>query len=228
MTTLTAADAGTELLAELRALTGRDPRTLEELRELADELTGILRRARGRITRLARQAEPEPAVKPEPAPAVPQPKAAEPEPPRPQPVAETAAPVRTNETAPDPGGPRAVRAGAVEGSRDAVPARQPAAPLKGEPGASGPTATVAAGNDEHPASGRPAPRRISTAHYLPAALAVVCTTVRAASTRTLRRAVSGLGRCVTALGLRTRHRPAPGSHWPQSPADPHLPSKGDL
>ncbi|WP_395109759.1 hypothetical protein [Actinomadura sp. SCN-SB] len=76
--TLTAAAAGAELAGDLRALLDRrEPATLEELRGLADELTTLLRRTRGRITRLAKatapKAEPEvkPAVKPDAKPAEP-------------------------------------------------------------------------------------------------------------------------------------------------------------
>lgn len=60
MTAVTAAMAGTDLLDELRGLLDRHDRaaTLDEVREIADELTGVLRRTRGRLTRLARKAEP--------------------------------------------------------------------------------------------------------------------------------------------------------------------------
>ena len=61
--TLTPAAAGTDLLDELRQLLARHDgaATLDEVRELADELTGVLRRTRGRLGRLARKAAPNPA-----------------------------------------------------------------------------------------------------------------------------------------------------------------------
>lgn len=60
MTAVTAAAAGADLLDELRGLLERHDKasTLDDVREIADELTGVLRRTRGRLTRLARKAEP--------------------------------------------------------------------------------------------------------------------------------------------------------------------------
>jgi hypothetical protein len=57
---LTPAAVGDDLLGELRGLLDRHDKagTIDELREIADELTGVLRRTRGRLTRLARKAEP--------------------------------------------------------------------------------------------------------------------------------------------------------------------------
>lgn len=65
---LTPAATAADLLDELRQLLGRHDgaSTLDEIREFADELSTVLRRTRGRITRLARQTEPEaPAVPPD-------------------------------------------------------------------------------------------------------------------------------------------------------------------
>lgn len=74
--TLTPGLAASDLLGELRGLLerhGDDVETVEELREIADELTRVVRRTRGRITRLAkREPKPEPeaaAAKPVEAPA---------------------------------------------------------------------------------------------------------------------------------------------------------------
>lgn len=66
--TLTEATAAGKLLDELRELLARHDgaETLDEVRELADDVTAVLRRARGRIARLARKAaasKPAPAIK---------------------------------------------------------------------------------------------------------------------------------------------------------------------
>lgn len=75
--TLTAETAAGDLLGELRNLLERHDgaSTVDDVRELADELTAALRRTRGRLTRLSRKtapkkaetpAEPKPAEKVEP------------------------------------------------------------------------------------------------------------------------------------------------------------------
>jgi hypothetical protein len=69
--TLTASATAADLLDELSQLLGRHngASTLEEIRELADELSTVLRRTRGRIQTLARRELPAPepaAEKPEP------------------------------------------------------------------------------------------------------------------------------------------------------------------
>lgn len=58
--TLTPSATAADLLEELRQLLGRHDgaSTLDEVRELADELSTVLRRTRGRIKRLARQERP--------------------------------------------------------------------------------------------------------------------------------------------------------------------------
>jgi hypothetical protein len=67
--TLTPSATAADMLEELRQLLGRHDgaETLEQLRELTDELSTVLRRARGRIGRLARQQRPAPdsVAKPE-------------------------------------------------------------------------------------------------------------------------------------------------------------------
>lgn len=71
--TLTPSATAADLREEIRQLLGRHDgaETLEELREFADELSGVLRRYRGRIGRLARQKRPAPEVEVEqPAPPV--------------------------------------------------------------------------------------------------------------------------------------------------------------
>lgn len=88
MSTVTAEATAADLLAELRELVNRydGAETLDDVRQLADEVTAKLRRARGRISRLARQvakteapAEPKPVAEPAPAPVESKP-AAEPKP----------------------------------------------------------------------------------------------------------------------------------------------------
>lgn len=95
--TLTAARAGADLVGELREMLQRHDgaTTLDEVRELADDLTAALRRTRGRIGRLARKAQPAPATKPEPERAAPAAKPAA-DPPKPAPVstAPAAGPMR--------------------------------------------------------------------------------------------------------------------------------------
>lgn len=60
MTTLTATSAAEQLLADVRLLLARHDRaeSLDDLRELADELSTALRRVRGRISRLAKKDNP--------------------------------------------------------------------------------------------------------------------------------------------------------------------------
>lgn len=79
MSTLTATTAAEQLLGDVRQMLARHDgaESLDELRELADELSTALRRVRGRITRLAKKDEapeqsPEtvtPTAAPEPSPA---------------------------------------------------------------------------------------------------------------------------------------------------------------
>ncbi|GAA4626555.1 hypothetical protein GCM10023196_035270 [Actinoallomurus vinaceus] len=67
--TLTPSATAADLLDELRQLLGRHDgaSTLDDVDRLADELTAALRRARGRLARLKRQAaKPEPKHEPEP------------------------------------------------------------------------------------------------------------------------------------------------------------------
>ena len=107
--TLTPAAAGADLLADLRQLLARHDgaATLEDLREVADELTAALRRVRGRITRLTRQATPRPATPAAKAPTEPaaQERQAEPAPapsaatPAPKPDTATVAPPNTTTVA---------------------------------------------------------------------------------------------------------------------------------
>lgn len=65
--TLTPSATAADLLEELRQLLGRHDGadTLDDVRELADELGTLLRRTRGRIKRLARQDRPAPEPVPE-------------------------------------------------------------------------------------------------------------------------------------------------------------------
>jgi hypothetical protein len=82
--TLTPATTAADLLDELRQLVGRHDgaTTLDEVGQLADELAGVLRKTRGRIGRMKRQAAPKPADEPsskpaeKPAPAAERPAAA--------------------------------------------------------------------------------------------------------------------------------------------------------
>jgi hypothetical protein len=70
MSTITAEATAAELLAELRELVNRydGAATLDDVRQLADEVTARLRRARGRISRIVKaQAPPAPVVEPKPA-----------------------------------------------------------------------------------------------------------------------------------------------------------------
>jgi hypothetical protein len=66
--TITPATTAGDLLTELRELLQRHDgaETLDQARQLADDVTGVLRRARGRLTRLARKTAPteRPADKP--------------------------------------------------------------------------------------------------------------------------------------------------------------------
>ena len=69
---LTPATAAGTLLTELRELLDRHAgaSTLDDARELADDLTAALRRTRGSLRRLTRKAEPAPKAEPaEPKPA---------------------------------------------------------------------------------------------------------------------------------------------------------------
>lgn len=74
MTTLTATTAAEQLLADVRQMLARHDgaETVDELRELADELTTALRRVRGRINRLAKKDE-QPAAPTLVAPSAPRP-----------------------------------------------------------------------------------------------------------------------------------------------------------
>lgn len=77
-TTLTPAAAGADLLDRLRQLLAEHEtaETLDEVRTIADELTAVLRSARGRLGRLTRKATPRPETTPSapaPKPAVVQP-----------------------------------------------------------------------------------------------------------------------------------------------------------
>lgn len=60
MSTLTATTAAEQLLADVRQMLARHDgaETVDELRELADELSTALRRVRGRISRLAKREQP--------------------------------------------------------------------------------------------------------------------------------------------------------------------------
>lgn len=73
--TLTPSATAADLLEELRQLLGRHDgaSSLDDVRDLADELSTVLRRTRGRIKRLARQERPapEPATEPKAEPAPP-------------------------------------------------------------------------------------------------------------------------------------------------------------
>jgi hypothetical protein len=129
--TLTPATTAADLLDELRQLVGRHDgaSTLDELGELADELSTVLRRTRGRLARLKRQAAPkpadEPAAKPaeKPAPAAERPAAAEQLPA--QPAAEPKQPPPQR-----PAEPRVARAPGAEtrSKRPAPPRARAAAP----------------------------------------------------------------------------------------------------
>jgi hypothetical protein len=70
--TLTPAAAGADLLDQLRQLVQRhdSASSVEEVRQICDEVTAVLRRTRGRINRFAKQAAEQaaPKEKPEPKP----------------------------------------------------------------------------------------------------------------------------------------------------------------
>lgn len=114
--TITAATTGADLLDELRQLLNRHDgaSTLDDVRELADDLTAALRRTRGRMSRLTRQARP--AEKPTEKPAD-----------KPAPAAEA---VPTEKPAPAPSAPPAAPADKPQTATVAQPERSAAVPAQ--------------------------------------------------------------------------------------------------
>jgi hypothetical protein len=181
--TLTAEDVGAELVGDLRALLDHaEAGTLEELRGLADELTAVLRRTRGRITRLARKTKPAEVNRPEPKPAEPKPE--------PVPVKVTL-PAVTQRPEPVAAVPVARPAPTADRSTTGAWAPPPAEPVslvKNRPPA---RPAVPVPTKATPAQ-RPSPRHVTAVRYVLTALAVLCSTVGAKVARTVRRAVAAL------------------------------------
>ena len=176
--TLTPAAAGADLLADLRQLLARHDgaATLEDLREVADELTAALRRVRGRITRLTRQATPRPATPAAKAPTEPAAQERQAEP-APAPSAATPAPKPDTATVAPPARPAAV----PQPTRTPDPAPALAVPP------------------------RPA-RRVSTLRYAMAALTMLCTTVGGRARRAIHTATARIRRGLTLARTTRRGR----------------------
>ncbi len=168
--TMTAADAGEQLASDLRAILDSGyAETLDELREVADELTALLRRTRGRIGRLTRQAKPAEA-----APEKEEPKSAAP---APAPERPTASPAPAPRAVPAETRPEArlepvpVSLVKDQASRTVAATSRPVLSLPVPP----PSTTS-----------RPSPRRICTVRYLFTALVVVLVLLRDKVTSTIR------------------------------------------
>lgn len=155
-TALTAEAAGSDLLDELLAVLVRHDgaATPEQIRDLADDVTAVVRRARGWIRR-TRQAKPQQATETKPATA-------------PEPVAKPAEPTP------------AAKAPASPPTHPADPVPQPAArpvaaAAQDRPSPATPASTYPVA-DPAPAAPRTA-RRVSTVRYIITAVAVVASTL---------------------------------------------------